>query len=138
MAVVSLLIPVIPTGKGRPRLTTQGGFAHTYTPPKTRQAEDEIRTHLNRLWHGKPLEGQISMDVTFFMSIAKSTSRKRANAMIGKPHSSKPDLDNLLKLLCDALNGIVFKDDSQIWNLTSEKQYHSYPRIEVSIEETDL
>ena len=41
------------------------------------------------------------------------------------PHTSRPDLDNLVKSVSDGLNGVAFRDDSQITELRAIKQYHS-------------
>jgi Holliday junction resolvase RusA-like endonuclease len=50
--------------------------------------------------------------------------------------TTKPDLcDNLCKGVCDALTGIVYRDDSLIAEVHSKKIYGINPRIEITIEE---
>ena len=49
-------------------------------------------------------------------------------------HSNKPDLDNLVKLICDILQPQIIKDDSQVCVLQAEKRYGE-PRTEVTIQE---
>lgn len=77
--------------------------------------------------HGKdkPFEGILHLDVTFFMAIPKG----RKNKDIGSPHSKYPDLDNLLKLLCDTMvkSGILV-DDRFISSITASKVYDINPR----------
>jgi len=51
-----------------------------------------------------------------------------------KAHTSKPDLDNLVKFVCDALNGIFWKDDSVIFSLIVEKEYGESPRIDLELD----
>ena len=47
--------------------------------------------------------------------------------------TKKPDADNIMKAVADALNGIAYKDDSQIVNVTIAKWYSDTPRVEVAI-----
>ena len=53
--------------------------------------------------------------IKFFMPMPKSWSKKKKIEFKGKPHTQKPDLDNLLKALMDA----VLKEDSIIHKLGS-------------------
>ena len=67
-------------------------------------------------WHaaGEPqLEGALSVSIDFVFPRPKSKTKKRgANERYW--HTSKPDLDNLYKATLDALNGLAFRDDSQV------------------------
>ena len=47
--------------------------------------------------------------------------------------TKKPDADNILKAISDALNGIVYRDDSQVCDCSVVKLYSKNPRVEVSI-----
>lgn len=58
------------------------------------------------------------MNITWHIPIPKSLSLKKQKEMVGKPHEKRPDLDNYLKALLDAL----FKEDSCIWYLGSLKK----------------
>ncbi|CZR99694.1 Endodeoxyribonuclease RusA [Clostridioides difficile] len=49
--------------------------------------------------------------------------------------SKKPDLDNIIKSVADSLNGIAYKDDSQIVEVVSKKYYSDKPRVEVILED---
>jgi Holliday junction resolvase RusA-like endonuclease len=49
-------------------------------------------------------------------------------------HTGKPDADNILKAVCDALNGIVWHDDSQVAFARVLKQYGEEARLEIDIE----
>lgn len=130
-------IPGEPVAKGRPRMTRTG---HAYTPQKTRLYE----AHIQDLWKrgiapalptGQPL--RVSVDA--FFSVPKSTSKKQKMAMDGAPHIKKPDADNVVKAVLDALNGLAFEDDSRICNLTATKRYTlDEPRVEVTLEWGEL
>ena len=47
----------------------------------------------------------------------------------------KPDLDNVLKAVLDAMNDVVYVDDSQVVNMVAHKRYSAQPRIEVYVNE---
>ena len=119
---VTIDVPGEPVAKGRPRFT-RGGFA--YTPAKTKKYEQKVRAAALRVMDGKlPLEGPIALRLMFNMEVPKSWSKKkRADAFFGKMLPiSRPDIDNLVKII-DGLNGVLFKDDSQITDLIASKRY---------------
>ena len=117
MAEITFKIIGIPVPKGRPRFTRDAGFVRAYTPLKTRRWEKIIRGQAvsyrpEYLW-----EGPIIMTLTFMMPRPKSLPKKVIY------HIKKPDLDNLVKTIKDALQGIIYKSDSQIIITNSEKKY---------------
>lgn len=73
--------------------------------------------------------------MTFFMPIPKGVAKKYLADFQSEKlgHLKRPDLDNMVKLLADALNGIIWADDSQIFNLHACKLYSANPRIELEI-----
>ena len=118
----TLTIIGIPTAKGRPRLTTRGGFARAFTPTKTREAESDARGQVERQWNQEPLTGPIGVVMEFHMPKPKSLKKGTVH------HSKKPDLDNLIKLCGDSLNGLVWSDDSIICSLEAFKRYSDTPK----------
>ena len=89
----------------------------------------------------KPLTGDIMLKVIFYMPRPKSHFRTGKYSHLlkeGVPdrHSTTPDLDNLVKMLCDTIQGRdrMIVDDSQICMLQAEKVYGT-PRTEIIIEE---
>ena len=65
----------------------------------------------------------------------KSTSKKKRQQMLAgliRP-TKKPDLDNVIKSILDALNKVAYHDDTQIVSLSVEKFYSDSPRVEVAI-----
>ena len=74
-------------------------------------------------------QGMIHLSVKFFLQRPKSRDKEKGEQY----HACKPDLDNLVKFLLDAGNGIVWKDDSEIVEIHAEKFYSSYPRTEIVI-----
>ena len=49
--------------------------------------------------------------------------------------TKKPDADNIIKIVLDAMNNFAFKDDTQVTKLEIEKKYDNTPRIYIKIEE---
>ena len=49
--------------------------------------------------------------------------------------TKKPDIDNIAKIILDALNKLAFKDDNQITKLEIEKKYGTEEKISVKVEE---
>lgn len=49
--------------------------------------------------------------------------------------TKKPDCDNIVKIICDALNGIAYKDDAQITLVQIRKKYADVPQVEVKLSE---
>ena len=131
---VEFTVPGVPIGKGRPRFTKDG---HTYTPEKTRQYENKVVL----CWKSQSGKGfaagiPLKATVTAFFTVPKSTSKKKAAAMDGAPHTKRPDADNVAKAILDALNGHAYNDDSAIALLTVRKyQTTGASRVEVTIEE---
>jgi len=85
-----------------------------------------------------PLDGPISMKLWFYMPRPKNHYGTGRNAGILKDwaprlHTSKPDLDNLVKFVKDALNKVFYLDDSQISTLAAGKFYASVPRTIIEI-----
>lgn len=121
-------VDIDPVAKGRPRFVRRGRFVHTFTPQKTRSFENELIEKTKKYTPKSPLEGPLSLLLTFHMPIPKSL-----RGVQGDPHTKKPDLDNLIKACVDPLNGRFWKDDAQIVNLLAFKLYSDTPRIEYRI-----
>jgi Holliday junction resolvase RusA-like endonuclease len=118
--MIEFKIPAVPVPKGRPRMTKSG---HIYTPKKTKDAEALIKLYART--YISPTDQPLSMRIRFGMPIPKSYSKaKRLAIQNGELHHTKtPDLDNLLKLVLDGLNGVAYIDDKQIIELSAAKFY---------------
>ena len=127
-----------PVGKGRPRATSRGGFVRMYTDAKTLGYEAAIADEAKRaMGVMEPLETPIQFQMTAYYPIPKSWSkRKRTDALNGELYPMvKPDMDNVIKAVLDACNGIVYLDDTQVVNLVVSKRYSDDPRIECYMRE---
>ncbi|MDI4168582.1 RusA family crossover junction endodeoxyribonuclease, partial [Pseudomonas aeruginosa] len=79
--------------------------------------------------------GPVLIELRMFHPIPRSWSKKRqAMALVGEVMPTvKCDADNCLKAVCDALNGVAWKDDTQVVNVMLAKRYAEVPRVEVKI-----
>lgn len=120
--MTTFFIPMTPIGKGRSRVT-RGGL-HTYTPESTVRAEKLIALMATAAGV-RPMDGPVDLEVDAEFLFPRSWSKKRIQETInaGQWHTSKPDCDNIGKIVADALNGIAYHDDSQICTLTVRKYY---------------
>lgn len=126
-----------PKGKGRPRFTRTG---HAYTPARTRDYEDLIAACALKAMEGRhPIPKGVPVRVTivaiFGVPVSWSKTRRTAALQGVMHHTRKPDIDNVQKAVCDALNGIVYEDDSQIVQTTTEKTYGPEPMVRIFIDE---
>lgn len=130
---LTIAIPFAPVAKGRPRMTRQG---RAYTPAKTRLAENAIKAYLMSLGV-EPREGPLDVAVFAIMPISPSwPQKKKADALAGLiSPTGKPDLDNICKLVLDAANEILWRDDSQIVKLDLCKAYGGKPGYILSVGE---
>ena len=132
----SLEVPGEPVAKGRPRFAVVAGHARAYTPKKTAKYEDTIKWFARKEWRGDPLVGiPLEALITAYRPIPSSLSKaRRAAALAGQlAPISRPDFDNYAKIVCDALNGIVFADDAAITDCTTLKRYSDRPRIAIRL-----
>ena len=126
-----------PKGKGRPRFSTQTGRA--FTPKQTVNYETLVHTEYMVQCKGFrfPDDAMLDMRILAYYSVPKSGSKaekakKLANTI--RP-TKKPDMDNVVKMVADALNQVAYKDDTQIVDCQVRKFYSEQPRIEVIIQE---
>ncbi len=128
MTTLSFTVPGVPRGKGRPRFARIGKGVRTYTDDKTANAENWIRLHAERARNGRTLVGPLGMSLRFFMTAPKKPARMEP--------SCKPDLDNLVKAVLDALNQAgIWNDDAQVVQIHALKTYGDEPRTEVDVVE---
>ena len=73
--------------------------------------------------------------ITAYYKIPNGTNKaKKAEMLTGKIRPLvKPDFDNVVKAVCDALNGIAYDDDKQIVEARVMKFYSDNPRVEIAI-----
>ncbi len=101
----------------------------------------------NSMWHWLRLsiaQKQLllvlsQMDVKVYRQMPKSVSnskkkKEKAEKGLLRP-TTKPDVDNYVKGVKDALNHLIYKDDSQVVDLKVSKFYSEEPRVEIMLKE---
>lgn len=124
-------------GKGRPRFTRRGTYVQTYTPAKTEAYQNRLKSAFLEQCKGqydKDYTGAINIDIWAFYEPPKSCSKKKRVELLESAHLKKPDADNIAKCILDALNGVAYKDDSQISELMVHKYYDEEDKVIVKIE----
>lgn len=123
-------------GKARPRLDIYNG--RIYTPKNTRSYEELIRQYFKIKYpRYETLEGRLAVKIIAYFKPAKNTTKKNRELMLSGTLSpiKKPDIDNIGKVMLDALNKIAFKDDNQVTKMEIEKVYAEEEKIYIKIEE---
>ncbi|MFM2013110.1 MAG: hypothetical protein RLZZ396_1894 [Planctomycetota bacterium] len=133
-----IFIPGEPVAQPRPKVSTVGGFARAYVDAK--HPCHAMRDAIKLVWQsqvGRCLTGPVSVRMVFWFGRPKSHSKVRRSK--GEPKISRPDIDNLVKLGLDALNGVAYIDDGQVYLLLAEKRYvgpNDQPGMEILVTET--
>lgn len=122
-------------GKGRPRFSTRNGFPQAYTPKKTSDYEKQIKSAYLEKYQPMMFEsGAVGLVVLACIGVPKSASKKKKEHLIDyELPTKKPDADNIIKVVMDALNGLAYTDDSQIVNVFIRKRYGRESFIEVHL-----
>lgn len=123
-------------GKGRPRLNSYTGTV--YTPTITKDYETLVEQYfLIKYPKFKELEERVKVTIIAYFPIPKGTKKSDRSSMLENTISptKKPDIDNIAKVILDAMNKFAFKDDNQITKLEVEKRYAEEEKVYVKIEE---
>lgn len=127
-------VPGEPRGKGRPRFSKTG---HAYTDSETRAYEEKIVAYYRKAFQGFrwPDGAFISVEVTAHYRIPKNANKAAVAAMqAGKLlPGRKPDIDNILKVVLDALNGVAYRDDSKVVSVSANKIYSHTPKLVIEM-----
>lgn len=127
-----------PKPKERPRLNKSTG--QVYTPKDTAHYEKFVQICYKQQNTGaKPFAKGVPLVVRIdtYHAIPKKANKKEREQMQAKGilPTTRPDVDNVIKAILDALNGITYHDDSQVVELDVKKFYCSNPRVWVQIQE---
>jgi len=145
---IGFQVPGEPMAMPRARIATRGKFARMYTP----EAAVSHKTAVQWAWtkavsvhkFKPPMDAIVRIAITVYRTLPKSAP-KWMKALVDEfegtlgvassvPCQTKPDWDNYGKLVSDALNGIAYRDDGQVFKGTVEKCYASTAYTYVSVE----
>lgn len=126
-----------PVAQGRPRAGKDwNGNTVLYDPAKSRNFKQYVKMAAAQYRPEKLLEGPLHVTVKVYKPMLKKFSKnKLAEAEEGtlRPVTT-PDVDNYVKGIKDALNKVIWNDDSQVVDLNISKFYSESPRVEVLVE----
>jgi Holliday junction resolvase RusA-like endonuclease len=123
--VIDFTVPGVARGKGRPRFVRATG--RTYTDKPTVEAEQAVVDAWEEAGGVRLKDGPCKLELMVVMERpkvhwCKNGTLSKAGSRSGWP-VRKPDLDNIQKLVCDALNGHAYKDDSQVVHVVAWKRW---------------
>jgi Holliday junction resolvase RusA-like endonuclease len=120
-------------GKARPRVFGK----HAITPEDTVTYENWVKICYQQQ-DGKYNDGPVKAVINVYHKIPKSFTKKRLKVIregLDFPQK-KPDVDNIAKIVLDSLNGIAYKDDSQVIELAIIKRWtEEQERVEFELQE---
>lgn len=135
-SAIAFVIPGTPVGKGRPKFARRGAFVTTYTPEKTASYENLVKVKAEEAMRGRTIiDGAVAVQICLFVTPPASWSLKKQRAALEHVTmpTSKPDVDNVIKGIFDAMNEIVFRDDKQVVDLSVQKRYAETARAFVKV-----
>ena len=141
MQSVIFHVPGKPQGKARARTVRNKytGKTLSYTPDSDVLYENFIKERFLQASDGLFLEQgtPVALRIVARFLPPKSTSKKRAALMLdGKELPlKKPDMDNIVKVVADALNGVAYHDDTQIVMVIAKKAYSAVEGLDITVEE---
>lgn len=139
--MIEFFIPGKPVPKARARVVRRrDGKVMSFTPEATANFELHVKFIAAGAMQGKaPLSAPLCMDMVICLSPPQSWSRKKIDAAIeGRVLPTvKPDVSNVQKAVEDAMNGIVYIDDSQLCQINTRKCYSAHPGVKVTVKQLE-
>lgn len=134
---ITFFVPGQPQGKGRARTGRgKGGRVMHFTPEKTVAYESLVAMLGAQAMAGAPLiDGTVVLLLDMRCQVPASTPKVwRSRALAGDVMpTTKPDSDNVEKAICDGLNGVAWRDDSQVAPVIKIKRYAEVPGVQVTV-----
>jgi Holliday junction resolvase RusA-like endonuclease len=122
---INITVPGNPTGKARHRsFINKKGNIQTYNTYSNNSYEGHIRWIYKSRYRNFMLCGAVAVSISAY-------KKTKVKSKIGAACTAKPDIDNIAKIVMDALSGFAYKDDSCVAQLVCSKMYSGEPRVEV-------
>lgn len=128
-------VPGAIVGKGRPRFTTQGKFVRAYTP-KNKGLRTKIAMCYRKTTSYQS-DKALRVKIFAYREIPKSTTKKLRSWLLDKTFlcTVKPDIDNIIKVVLDALNNVAYYDDIQVCELVIIREFAENECLKICLEE---
>ena len=119
-----------PFAKQRARTLRTG---RSYTPKETVIYENLVKTSFAAKYpEHVPTDKPVALCVLAVYPIPKSWSKKdKIKASEGVIVPARHDIDNVLKIISDGLNGVAWHDDKQVYAAYAKKKYGDRPCVTV-------
>jgi Holliday junction resolvase RusA-like endonuclease len=133
---VLFLVPGVAVGKGRAKVGRAGPFVRMYTPKKTKDYEGTVAWYARTAMGSRPpITGPCAVMLSVSVRVPTSWSKAEQRAALAGDlwPTGKPDIDNTVKALFDAMNGIVWVDDAQACVISAHKRYMPEPGVLVHV-----
>ena len=138
MSEFELYVSGEPVAQGRPRFSTVHGFPQAIDPAKSREFKHILaKMARERMAQDSQMQGPLCLFLKVYRVPPKSWAkyRRRDAIAFSEGITTKPDLDNYVKIVLDALNGVVFSDDSSIVKICASKRWSDRPGMHIRITE---
>ncbi len=141
MQSVTFFVPGKPQGKPRARTVFNRKLGHnvSYTPEKGMLYENLIKSMYLAEAGDRSIDRATPVTLRIIARFLppKSTSRKKCLDMLeGRLYPlKKPDMDNIVKVVADALNGVAYHDDTQVVKIVAKKAYSAVEGVHITVEE---
>lgn len=119
--MVAFVVPGIPVAKARPRFVRVGAGVRTFTPPTSARFEERVRLSAQQAGVRIQNDGPVELRVVAYWPMTGAPLKRGSRP--GRLRTARPDVDNVLKAIADALNGIAYKDDAQVALVSFEKRH---------------
>ncbi len=137
-----ITIPGEPATKGSTRSFTSARTGKVVTLPasnRTDEYEARVKLAARQKWEGKPTRLPVRLCITFWLKRPKSHYRSGRYSRYVRhkapfEHVKRPDLDKLLRAILDGLTGVIYEDDSQVYDIKASKFYSGEPRTALLVE----
>ena len=124
-----IVIPGQPKSKGRPRFAR----GRVFTPATTLQYERLVAAAARQVI-SEPITGNVQVDILAVYQVPKSWAKAlQASARRGDIMPTRPDIDNVIKIILDGMNEVAYLDDQQVHMISAEKRYGDLARVEIRL-----
>ena len=136
MVKIAFTVHGKPVGQGRPRTTVRNGRAIIYKPETSKRYEAEIAKEAkNAMGETKPFTGPVSLELSVYKAPPSGATKKQREDMLKGEifPTTKPDLDNVIKAVADALTGVVWEDDKQVVMIDAAQYFAEEPLVKIEV-----
>jgi len=132
--VIIIHVPGKPVAQSRPRFARRGAHTVAYDAAPSKDYKSWVKSCAVDVMAATG-QSIIGRDVPLSLVVDIELARPKGKPKRFTMPTSKPDCDNVLKGLQDAMESIVYEADQQIVKVTVQKQFSATPGVTITIEE---